>query len=288
MRGFRFQWQFDGEVQGAAQFFLLEPNAGCTLEVAARANPAQFHWRDDAMNAYIVAETLDSQGKPKCKGFAHGPLKDCGDGAPGGIVVMCAHAAAGLGMVHEFGHYIGLGHTFEGADQVADTPLDADPRQCSPRDGNTPHAEECDVVAGANSECCCATKTALTMMESWQQGWSADVLAMMLNNLMSYHCDNADDFALSDGQLDRFADMARRYRAAACSGVTWFVDLDNASGPFDGYSTEPFATVQQGIAAANPAGGDIVVIRAGSYDEALTIAAPVTLRASRGTVVIGQ
>jgi hypothetical protein len=145
------------------------------------------------------------------------------------------------------------------------------------------------VVAGFNNECCCDTKTALTLEKAQQEGWSAETLYLMLNNLISYHCDRTDDFTLTNGQLDRWADVAREFRAPLCSGVTYFVDKHAAnSSPYDGYSDDPYHTVSAGISAAAGHGGDVVVIRTGSYKEPTTITKRLTLRASRGVVVIGQ
>ena len=42
------------------------------------------------------------------------------------------------------------------------------------------------------------------------------------------------------------------------------------------------------IEARYPAGGDIVLIRSGNYDEQMTITKPVTLRATRGPATIGE
>lgn len=106
------------------------------------------------------------------------------------------------------------------------------------------------------------------------------------NNIMSYRgfpCGaprSAD--AITEGQLDRWADHASLQQRAACDGVTYFVD---GSAPLfqNGRSTNPFARVSQGISAAN-SGGDIVLIRGGSYPERLTITRPVTLRAPRDQV----
>lgn len=288
-RGFRYQWQFDGVVLGAGQFFITGNQEDCLLETTARANPAQFHWRDDAMNAFVVGHTQDGNGELDCHGFATSPESFCGGSQSPGILVMCVNAMAGRGMVHEFGHFFGLAHTFApGGDQVADTPVDANPNQCTPNDPATPgYDERCDVVAGFNVECCCATKTSLTQTLAQQQGWPADVLDLALNNIMSYHCPEA--WVLTDGQLDRFSDIARRHCAALCTGVTYFVDRNASSfPPYTGYSDDPYRTVWDGINAASAAGGDSVVIRAGVYPEVITLNRRVTLRADRGWVVIGQ
>ena len=93
---------------------------------------------------------------------------------------------------------------------------------------------------------------------------------------------------MTEGQLDRWTDATRRYHSGDVSGLTYFVNRSNVSPPFTGYSTDPFVTVADGIAKADPAGGDIVLIRAGTYSEAMAISKPLTLRASNGMVTIGQ
>jgi hypothetical protein len=43
------------------------------------------------------------------------------------------------------------------------------------------------------------------------------------------------------------------------------------------------------VNSANPAGGDIILLRPGSYNEQLTLDTPLTLRATRdGSVTIGR
>lgn len=59
-----------------------------------------------------------------------------------------------------------------------------------------------------------------------------------------------------------------------------------ASGPADGSSCNPFSTVAEGVSAV--ATGDRVLVRAGSYSPALTIARPLLLQAIGGTVMIGR
>ena len=83
------------------------------------------------------------------------------------------------------------------------------------------------------------------------------------------------------------AETASGSRVDWCDGMCFFVD-DNAPFFHNGRSANPFATLSQGISAAD-GGGDIVMIRAGKYPERLTIRHPVTLRAPRGqTARIGQ
>lgn len=107
------------------------------------------------------------------------------------------------------------------------------------------------------------------------------------NNIMSYRSDfpcgapGSADW-MTEGQLDRWADHAGLEQRAACDGKTVFVDV-NAPAFQNGRSVNPFNLVAEGLAAAN-GGGDIVLIRAGTYPGPLTIRTPVTLRAPRAQV----
>jgi hypothetical protein len=163
---------------------------------------------------------------------------------------------------------------------VTDIPVDADPSAC-------------------NNACACMFSN--TLARAAAQGWSTETLTLMTNNLMSYHCDINDDFDLSEGQLDIWSDMARRYLAAEGTGVTYFVDRAASSILPDGYSRSyssippgipiggPFPSVGEGITAVSATGGDTVIARPGNYNEQFTINKPVTVRATRsGPVTIGR
>jgi hypothetical protein len=107
---------------------------------------------------------------------------------------------------------------------------------------------------------------------------------------MSYHFlkpVKAVPARLTEGQLDRWADTTLDfYRKKVCDGRTWFVD-QRTPGP-EGTSTYPYASVSRAVSAANGNGGDIILLRPGAYDEAVTISKPVTLRATRkGPASIG-
>ena len=91
---------------------------------------------------------------------------------------------------------------------------------------------------------------------------------------------------LTPGQLDRMTDYSNSEVHHVTNGSTHFVDLDGPGGMLQlGTSAFPMITVAGGLSRADS--GDIVLIRRGSYDEAMTIDQDVTLRASRGDVLVG-
>lgn len=109
----------------------------------------------------------------------------------------------------------------------------------------------------------------------------------VFENLMSYHW-NSDHQHLTPDQLDRMADISNRVQSRVCSGRTHFVDAA-ASSAGNGDRHTPFRTVAAGHSAAATSGtSDVLLIRSGSYDEAVTLRGPLEVRATRGPVIIGD
>jgi len=293
-RGFRYRYpDFDGNVSGFSQYYNLHNGEEPAFEHAVRTNPQQSRWRADALNVYVVNQNLGTPANPACAGWASNPEDPISSTPPynslnGRVVVFCVDMqpdAAPFGIVsHEFGHHMGLIHTWAD-DRVADTPFDADPTVCE--------------QSGVPDWCSC--KFSNTLAKAAAEGWSSALINVMTNNIMSYHCDVDDDFDLTEGQLDRWSDITRRYLASEMTGVTYFADR-NSNFPFpDGYSRSystippgipvggPYATVEACVNAASAVAGNTALIRPGNYNERLTINKPVTLRAPRtGWVTIGQ
>lgn len=298
-RGIRFASPvFEGGIAGASQFFNLYESLNNDFELTARANPAQFRWRDDAVNVYVFNSVGGTPDAPKCQGWAGGhPLPGTlgceGHTFPNRsvMIVFCARTNAGL--AHEFGHHFGLPHTWV-PNHAPETPVDADPDLCSsPPDCNAYPACTVDPYCrGAASLCTCCCMESNTLALAAAQGWTPQQYEVMRYNIMSYHCGVPEHgFQMSDGQWDKFCDMIKTWKHDYCrsetTGEPIFVHW-NAPFPYWGYSRFPFRTVADGVSAANPAGGDILLIRSGSYGENLTINRRVTLRSDRGTVRIGQ
>jgi hypothetical protein len=194
---------------------------------------------------------------------------------------------------HEMGHHNDLYHPFETSgpcadDCVGDTRPEPSPFLCTQSFGCT---------TGGTQECCCSTKSFNLHLVAVAQGWSPVEEFDIRWNCMGYfgandcHDDGVpftfSNMLFTDGQWDRWTDGTRRYHSREVTGLTWFVDAA-ASGSGTGYSSAPFPTVQAGLGHASPAGTDIVMVRAGNYPGAYLIDQKVTLRASRGSALIGQ
>jgi hypothetical protein len=266
---------------------------GDWLEIDARNNPAQFHWRDDAINIYVVAIASGTELSPICNGWAQSPISaPAVNGHDRGIVVLCANAGPVGAAAHELGHYFSLKHPWDHrtpfGDLVPDTPIDADPGADCPTDPYWFQWYTACIDDGNERSCCC--KEANTRAKALVEGWAPEMLDIMLNNLMSYHCTEDDELDLSEGQIDWYSSNARYNRAGVCTGVTYFVGGEWLRLPPDAVGTyTAYTTVAAGIGAANPRGGDIVLIRPGVYGETGVFYKAVTLRAPRaGLVTIGN
>lgn len=195
-------------------------------------------------------------------------------------------------ILHELGHFFGLEHTFNGEDQSTCTPGD-------------------DGLADTLPDSNCWTNRDMVAQYYFLTDYAAlpaseaEQVDNLFFNVMSYHGGgttnkNTTQNRMTELQLDRHADHASGDRNAFASGRTWFVDRASTFPSPDGRSTNysslggvpvggPYPTLSNGVASANSAGGDLVLLRPGSYNEQMTINQPVTLRASRaGQATIGK
>jgi hypothetical protein len=110
-------------------------------------------------------------------------------------------------------------------------------------------------------------------------------------NVMSYHDPQHKDTLIdrmTELQHDLHTSYANTSRFFSVSGRTRFVSATGNNAHSGLNSTAPKLTVSNAV-AASAAGGDIVLLRPGHYNERLTIGRPVTLRAGRtGWATIGE
>jgi hypothetical protein len=271
-RGFRFNLTEIQDVTGADGFFNAPARSGANkvaLEAAATASPAsraQFFWRDDAINVYI-------------NNTSSGICSIVGQGN----IIFAGSASYDTLIIHECGHFFNLCHTqgceCGGCDEAVNPPT------CATVPGN-------DGAADTLPDLACWTQDNIANNSfgvdyaSLNAGQMAQVDAVFFN-IMSYHLPQ-DRF--TDDQMDHLTDTASIARRFVATGRTWFVDrncgsiIRNGSSRCDAFSG-PFGLVRDGVNSAQS--GDIVLIRAGNYNERTTFNRAVTLRASRGAVAIG-
>ena len=174
---------------------------------------------------------------------------------------------------HEIGHYFGQPHTFE--TEYADTVSD----------DNGPNNGVFDRLAQLKFN------LNFNQLDAAQQVRVNNTVY----NLMSYHqavgwsnFPQADWFTktniLTQAQLDLYAHTANSTRLSNVSGSTIFVDA-SAFPNGDGTDLNPLKTLGSAVTAASDTGGDILLLRPGTY-EATTLNKPMTLRAATGSVTL--
>ncbi len=233
----------------------------------ATANPGMYAWNANAVNIYIN----NNNAAGTCV-FPSRQLSVIGAVASDSAEVTLDEIAHYFNLCHTQGcscgccdpFETGACHTVPGTDNVSDTLPDL---PCWDADEIAMHsfgADFADLTPG-------------------QQEQVRDVFF----NIMSFHARNCGTgffgvSRLTERQLDRWADAASTGSSHVCSGQTHFVDA-SFNGVETGRSANPYNRVAEGLAAA-AGGGDILLVRGGSYFENLSISAPVTLRTQRGHV----
>lgn len=237
------------------------------LEHDALADPNRFAWSAQAVNIFVNEGTQDHV----CV-FANNVQA---------VVIGGSDSHLGSMYLHELGHYFGLCNT-QGCTCLC----------CSTGGGDCSEPQS-DGIADTLPDKSCWDQDESAMfnfgtpyanLNPAQQSF----VDAAIRNVMSFRgasCALGPWFRpldFTEGQLDRWADVASTSRLAACDGRTFFVQA-GAGGTQTGRSTAPFDRVAEGVGAAN-GGGDIVMIRGGTYAEAITISSPVTLRVPRNQV----
>lgn len=262
-RGYEYQVIEILDVYNQSQYWDVADEAEYTSFLAAAKSDSAFRWNSNAVNVYIV---------------------DSAYAAVGGELVMLLGNLIDVSWIHELGHHFGLAHTFDPDDGVDDTVPAPDVKQCTVPFGCS---------HGGTDECCCATKEQDLALAAVMNNWTQQQVDDIRFNSMSYFgardCDpllTFDNTRLTPGQLDLWTDTSRLSFAHEVSGLTRFVN-STATSPYNGLSTDPYRTLSAGLQAADPSGGDIVLMNVGSYSETLVIEQPVVLRSSRGSAIIG-
>ena len=283
------------------------------LSLAAKANPGNtgFAYRSNAINFYV---------------FDYGTAADVGGGYADNEVIgnnndVCVTSQGGAGswprFLHEMGHYLGLYHTHGVAggstDYVCDTLFDP----------NGSSNLTLDELSQANF-----LTNFLNLADAQKQqvlDVFYNIMSYHADNGKVYNGPAFDPDSISltttntignirhrltRDQLDRISNRFNNLATiGAVSGRTVFVmksynpcnvftsedvgvqvcGCDQAPRTISGSSTNPPVTIAAGLAlTGSDANHDVLLVRAGNYTENLTINQRVSIRATRGTVRIGQ
>ena len=270
-RGYQFQMFEVTTVGGpASAFYSNSRDDKDLLEAAAEADKTGFKYRDNAINMYVN----DANGSAVCS-FP-----------PNDDIILFGQSSRSTSLWHESGHYFNLQHTHAGATERNSNGT-ACTNGCScaqliggTTDGTADTIADHDCWSDAND---IAQGNYGLNYSALSAGQKALVDAV-LNNIMSYH---SDRFHLTSDQLDHWTDAANSSRIDDVTGRTRFV-ATTGSDLGAGTSTSRYRTLARGVAVAASNGADIVLLRAGSYNEPQTITKAVTLRATRGSAIIGK
>jgi hypothetical protein len=247
------------------------------FEANAIASPVTYGWDSSAVNIYIVR-------------FGGANWNVCS--FPGQQIIL-VNGVAGYSnpstVLHEIGHYFNLIHTFSGRQN-----LNANGTTCT-------NGCSCSQFVGGGNDACsdtildhdCWDSQNDIALGNYGLGYSSLNGSQTLNvdnmwwNLMSYHGRQHSTTLFTPDQSDRWADSANNDRPAVRTGRTRFVSTTGDDTIGNGGSVLRYRTVAKAVSVVNSS-SDVVLVRAGSYDETMTITKALTLRSTRGTAVIGQ
>ena len=271
-RGYRYTLTEIVLVAGISQWFDADRTNVNAIEAAAELDPDTYKYRTNAINIYI-----NNWGGTAVCSFPH-------DADNANDLIFIGQGSFLTSFMHESGHYFDLLHSFTG-----EAFQNANNTTCT----NANYCASCSLKIGGDGDLIPDT---IADNECWSS--AAEILAgnpgadnaavqLLFHNIMSYRGDQRT--SVTEDQLDRMTDTANSIRLKVTSGKTRYVSLDGSIFYTGLRSNQPKRTVQAGVTASAAAGGDIVLMRPGSFNEQFTINKPVTLRATRaGAVTIGQ
>jgi hypothetical protein len=270
-RGYQLDLTEIVNLSGVSQWFntnARDASNKAALEAAAMGNTALYAWRNNAINIYI-----NNSGSGVCSFPGSGNAVFLGNDQAGGTNGFPT-------LFHESGHFLNLCHT-QGCNCG----------DCAGDGGSCDLGNESDGVADTLRDSTCWTRDQIAQNNFGAtynnlNAGQRNAVDYTYQNLMSYHTATAlNNYLLTSDQLDRMTDTSNGSRFNITNGRTRFADRNGSAIFQNGSSVFPYISVANGVSNAN--NGDIVLLRAGHYNEPMVISKPVTLRATRGEAVVG-
>lgn len=269
-RGYRLELTEVLVLTGISQWHLTPVDSASrdNLHATARAQPALYGYRTDAINIYIVANLCHIT----C---------DLGDAA--GDIILMSGDSPNTSLLHLCGHFFNLRHTHEGQSF-----RNENGSECGLRDvcncgrqlpGNGDATEE---TAPDNQ--CYPDADAISRAAFNISFVDLDPLRQLrvensLFNVMSYH---DQPVRLTTDQLDYLANDSNSRRRSVASGDMWFLATDGSDSNSGRAGNSRFRTVTKALTVATA--NDVVLLRSGTYTVPQFLNQPVTIRATRGAV----
>ena len=274
-RGYQFAITEVLTLTGVSQWYNIQARNNSNklaLQAVARANPGLYAWRNNTINLYVANSTSGVCSFP-----------DDGDE----LVLVGANAYRTL-VLHECGHFFNLIHTHEN-EQF----LNANTSPCTNGCGCARLIPgDSDVVGDTAPDHTCfgsENAVALGAYGDFYRNLTATQQFLTRNtwqNIMSYHDQNVLNILTSD-QLDRATDAANGPRSFVTSGRTRYVATWGNDGIVNSGLASGARLRNVSTAVVRAAGGDVVLVAGGTYNEPQVISRPLTLRATRGDATIG-
>jgi len=282
------------DTNGPSKWFYPNPRANYPfgpgrnidqMEKEALAAPATYKWNSNAVNYYVVF------------GFWTNAPADAGEcafpSAQKQMILMGTVDSAQV-FLHETGHWFELYHSQSGEQfetqsgqpcNLNDPCVNCPVKIAGDNDQMADTSPDHQCYASLNEVALGAYQLAIPFLDETRRSYVTN----SFYNLMSYHIPPATNgpTILTELQLDRWTDFANFNRSNAISGRTWFVSLTGNDSQLGLLSTIPKRRVLAAVTASNPAGGDVVLLRPGNYNETITINRRVTLRVPVTDWVVG-
>lgn len=246
------------------------------LENDAYDDP-RYLFRRNAINVYINGSTGSGVcAIPGTFGFLD--LDDDNDD-----IMLLGQGGARDMMIHEAGHFLGLYHTQGSKCGNCGENGITNPDDCG----------DDEVYDTITDSACWKSQDQISLLNGWGNSYGIltpdrqRLVDLVWNNVMSYHQnDHANQTVFTPGQIERLGKFSNQQRRATATGNIWFVRGDGDDDDDGDEESESFQTVGHAVDSASD--GDLLLLRAGRYNQSLRITKRVAVNALHGPVTIGK